>query len=46
MKEIRTVEDHDLSYYYIDDPDEELKILIRNHILNTINEVKIQLNIV
>ena len=30
----------------IDDPDEELKILIRNHILNTINEVKIQLNIV
>ena len=28
------------------EPDEELKILIRNHILNTINEVKIQLNIV
>ena len=30
----------------IDDPDKELKFLIRNHILNTINEVKIQLNIV
>ena len=30
----------------IDDHDKELKFLIRNHILNTINEVKIQLNIV
>ena len=29
MKEIRTAEDHDLSYYYIDDHDKELKILIR-----------------
>ena len=33
MKEIRTVEDRALSYYYIDDPDEELKILIKLSIL-------------